>query len=488
MKGKQSSQEQMFAHVRLEELVPKDHILRKIDKWIDFSSVEKLTEGLYSHTGRPSIDPELLIRMMLIGYLFGIISERRLCQEVHLNLAYRWFCRMNLEDKVPDHSTFSKNRHGRFSRSEIFREMFYDIVKQAKAKGLIGGKHLTVDATTVEANAALDSMEKIVVELRPEEHLAKVEEENAIKEEDKDSDSKPPKEKISNKTHKSRTDPEARLFSKRFQRTKLAYSNNVLMDNRNRVILDVEVTEPNIHQEGQAAGDMVERMRFRLGMQPKTLGGDKAYSYGPAVHRLCEAGVDPHVSAVEGNAWNTKGIFSKKDFVYDRERDELICPAGKRLKKRVEHRHNRQTEYAASVKDCRICPLKAKCTRARYRTTHRHLDQDYIDYAASLRSTLAYKISQKCRKNIEHLFGEAKEQMGLRRAQRRGRNQVSEQCLMTAMVQNIKRIVKLFERPQPRCIQAIKVGIFCLIQALVGKINLIEVQNRFFRLKFCEIK
>jgi hypothetical protein len=174
---------------------------------------------------------------------------------------------------------------------------------------------------------------------------------------------------------------------------------------------------------------------------PETLAGDKAYGYGPAVRRICEAGVKPHVAHPIKIPWNSRGIFSKQEFTYDRKRDELICPAGNRLHKRTEHSHNRQSEYAASVKDCRRCNLKEQCTRTRYRVTHRHWDQDYLDYAEAQRQTPEYRISQRCRKKIESLFGEAKEQMGLRRARRRGHEVVTEQCLMTAMVQNIKRIV-----------------------------------------------
>jgi transposase len=445
MKGRKRQEEPIFTYVRVEELVPQDHILRKIDGLIDFSCVHEKTKGLYSHTGRPSVDPEVLIRMMLIGYLYGITSERRLCQEVHLNLAYRWFCGFSLEDKVPDHSTFSKNRHGRFSGRGLFRELFYDSVQQARSYGLVRGTQVTVDATTIEANAALSSMEEIVVPFSAEEYLARVENENRGDERD-DHDKKPPTRKRSNDTHRSTSDPDARLFRKPFQRTRLAYSDNILMDNASRIILDVEVTEPNIRQERQVAGEMVERIRFRFGITPETLAGDKAYGYGAAVRRICEAGVKPHVARHRIKPRNSHGIFTKDDFIYDRDRDELICPAGTRLHRRTEHARNRQSEYVASIRDCRQCALKEQCTRARYRVTHRHWDQDYLDYVEALRQTSGYRLSQRYRKKIESLFGEGKEQMGLRRAQRRGHENVTEQCFMTAMVQNIKRIIAAFDK------------------------------------------
>ncbi len=459
MKGQQPPQGSLFACVRLEEMIPRDHLLRRIQRAIDFGFIDRLTEPLYSGTGRPSIPPPVLVRMMVVGYLYGITSERRLCQEVHLNLAYRWFCGLSLEDKVPDHSTFSKNRHGRFAGTNLFREMFYDVVRQAQACGLVSGKHLSVDATTVQADASLNSLEPIIVPLTPQQYVEKLDQQNpappAAAAPTSDDEPPPSPPKLSNDTHRSATDPDARLLAKRFQKTQLAYSDNVLMDNAHRVIVEVEVTEPNLHTEGQIAGELVERSRLRLGLDPQTLGGDKAYGYGAAVRRLCEAGVTPHAPAPTQGQWNVQGIFGKDQFAYDREHDQLICPAGKRLRPRTRHARNRQTEYAARVQDCRVCPLKAQCTRARSRVAHRHWDQEYLDRAQVARATPGYRWSQHCRKRIEHLFAEAKEQMGLRRARRRGWANVTEQCLLTALAQNLKRIVALLPPLPPAAATAV---------------------------------
>jgi transposase len=433
VRGHQDSQQPLFACVQLEQMIPPDHILRRIRAVIDFSFIDQLTAPLYSATGRPSVDPQVLVRMMVVGYLYGITSERRLCQEVHLNLAYRWFCGLGLEDRVPDHSTFSKNRHGRFAARPLFREMFYEVVRQAIAHGLVGGAHLTVDATTVQANAAIQSLEPIVVPFSPQQYVEQLDQ------------SHPPP--LSNDTHRSASDPDARVLAKRFDKTQLAYSNNVLMDNAHRVIVEVEVTEPNLRREGQVAGELVERSRLRLGLQPHSVGGDKAYGYGAAVRALCEAGVEPHVGRPAWSPWRAQGIYSHEQFGYDAERDEMICPAGKRLRARTRHTDRRMTEYAARLADCRDCPFKAQCTRAARRVVHRHWDRECLDWAESLRSTVGYRLSQRARKRIEHLFGEAKEQMGLRRARRRGWRAVSEQCLMTALVQNIKRIVAALPCP-----------------------------------------
>ncbi len=146
-------QESLFYEFRLEDHVPPDHLLRRIDRFVDCSELRQHLAGFYSSIGRPSIDPELMIRMLLIGYCLGVRSERRLCEEVHLNLAYRWFCRLGLEGKVPDHSTFSKNRHGRFRESDLFRHLFEAVVQRCLDEGLVGGEGFAVDASLIQADA-----------------------------------------------------------------------------------------------------------------------------------------------------------------------------------------------------------------------------------------------------------------------------------------------------------------------------------------------
>ena len=273
-------------------------------------------------------------------------------------------------------------------------------------------------------------------------------------------------------THISRTDPDARLFRKQFDKTKLAYSDNVLMDNASRVILDVEVTEPNLHQEGQVAGEMLQRSQFTYGIKPETIGGDKAYGYGPAVRSICEAGVKPHVGLAAQKGPHIEGIYPKEDFIHDKENDELICPAGKRLWRRTTHKRNRQIEYVSSKADCKQCAQKSLCTRAPCRVVHRHLDKDFLDYAAELRGTDGYRISQRCRKKVEMLFGEAKEFMGLRYARRRGYQNLMEQCLITATVQNIKRIIQVFEEKAPIITQN------CINWASSSLVNLIGTARK----------
>lgn len=145
--------DQLFYSFNLDSHIPSDHLLRRIDRFLDLSDLRRHLAPFYSHTGRPAIDPELMIRMLIVGYCFGIRSERRLCEEVHLNLAYRWFCRLGLEDVVPEHWTFSKNRHGRFRASGAFRRLFDEVVRRCMAAGLVKGEGFAVDASVIAADA-----------------------------------------------------------------------------------------------------------------------------------------------------------------------------------------------------------------------------------------------------------------------------------------------------------------------------------------------
>src|SRR6202162_2198578 len=157
MMGQLPRTQSLFYYFRLQDQIPEDHLLRLIDRYVDFSFVRERLKDSYSSTGRPSIDPEILLRLLLVGYLYGITSERRLVEEVRMHLAYRWFTRLGFEQEIPDHSTFSKNRHGRFRNSGIFLEVFEEIVRRCLEAGLVGGKPLTVDGTGVTDDASLRS-------------------------------------------------------------------------------------------------------------------------------------------------------------------------------------------------------------------------------------------------------------------------------------------------------------------------------------------
>jgi len=494
MKGKSDRNKLIFHYFDMEEIVPEDHILRLIDKYIDFSFIHQKVKHLYSHTGRPSVDPEQLIKMLLIGYLFGITSERKLCSEVKMHIAYRWFLGMNMDDKVPNHSTFSKNRHGRFKDSGLFQEIFDEIINQCIAQGFIGGTHVTVDGTLVKANASKKRMEPIIVNMNSKEYIDKIEEENdksdsnkndgpkgtstgtigakerlAREQEVKKYEEKLKKEKfkesawepgknsrdltkLSNQTHRSTVDPDARLARKWFESSRLCHGANYLMDNKNRIIIGALTDLPDGGGERRSAIRMLDYAMWHYGIKPETLGGDKGYFSGSLLKELDKRDIISHIPYTKVIKSTHRGVYTINDFTYDERKNEYICPAGKRLK--YSGRNKLHNVWRCSIKHCRDCHLKEKCTKSKSRTLGVHVHEKLIKQACELSKTKEYRISQRKRKLIEGLFGEAKEQMGMRVAKFRHRWNVSEQFLMTATVQNIKRFVKLMVKKRKKTDEA----------------------------------
>lgn len=452
MLGRKDRSEKMFYYVKIDDLIPEDHPLRLIHRYVDLGFIRKKVAHLYSHTGRPSIDPEVLLRMLLIGYLYGITSERRLCEEVKMHLGYRWFVGLDLEDEVPDHSTFSHNRHDRFHESTLFQDIFDEIVTQCMTHGLVKGTHLTVDATHIRANASFKSLDPVVVEMKPKEYIEKLQKENPVDDKPwEPGDDYPHRgEKLSNSTHRSKTDPDARLARKApGAGAQLAHSATYVIDNGSSIILGAEVNKPDLASEGQTALTQILRSQWRFKLRTRTVGADKGYATGQFINDLIAQRIDPHVPVRDYRSQNDKGIYPLSAFTFDKEHNLFICPQGKELSYLGVHPHSRQHVYRARTKDCQICPRKGACTRDRSRSLSYHIHEASIEQARAMNRTVGYRISQRMRKRIEELFGEAKELMGFRRAKFRYRTFVREQVLMTATIQNIKRMVKLLTRRAP---------------------------------------
>ncbi|HAS17502.1 MAG TPA: hypothetical protein DCR39_06370 [Nitrospiraceae bacterium] len=446
MLGEKQREEPMFYHVRMADIIPEDHLLRLVDRYVDLAFIRGKVKHLYSHTGRPSIDPEILLRMLLIGYLYGITSERRLCKEVKMHIGYRWFVGLNLEDKVPDHSTFSKNRHDRFSENDIFQEIFDEIVNQCITKGLLTGKHLTVDSTYIKANASFKSLEPIVVDITTKEYIKKVTEENPVNDEPWEPGLDYPHrgQRISNKTHRSKTDPDARISRKSSNKaTDLHHAATYIMDNKSRIIVGADIGMPDKKTDCDKALTQIQRMKWTYKIKPESLGADKGYSAGEFIDAIIKERLQPHIPIMDYRSQNERGIYPIDRFRFDREGNIFICPEAKELKYWGIHKSSRQHVYRARKKDCGACSKKTECTRDKARSVSYHIHEASIDKARQLNKTKEYQVSQRMRKRIEELFGEAKEFMGLRVAKFRGLKFVKEQVLMTAASQNIKRMVRL---------------------------------------------
>ena len=248
-----------------------------------------------------------------------------------------------MNEEVPDHSTFSKNRHGRFKQSGIFQEIFDGIVRQCVIHGLVSGKHLTTDGSLVKANASKKSMEPIVVEMKPKEYIKRVEQENPVEEPwEPDDDFKHKGERISNKTHRSKTDPDARLAKKGKGGAILAYEVNYLMDNKHQIIIGVKPEKPDRSGETRAAIEMIKQSKWKFKIKPQTLGADKGYATGEFVYQMIKESITPHVPIMDTRSQNGKGIYSITKFSFDAERNEYICPQGKRLKYWGIHKQSKQ--------------------------------------------------------------------------------------------------------------------------------------------------
>jgi transposase len=385
------------------------------------------------HTGRPSIHPELLLRMLLIGYVYGIRSERRLCREVHLNLAYRWFCRLGMQGRVPHHSTFSKNRYGRFRESDIYRVLFEEVVNQCRQAGLVPGEDFAVDGSLIGGNAGRDRRVETVEALRKKdtrpvrEYLIVVDASHPIQ----DGDAK----------YLSPTDPAAAWNTKE-GRGKFGYFSNYLVDTDQAVIVEVEATPARIAQEILATKTMLGRVEQRHGLRPERLAADKAYGTGPFLGWLSERKITPHIPVLDRQQ-QTPGLLPREAFTFDAERNCFVCPEGKLLK----HRHARETTrihiYRATASDCKGCSLRQQCTRGAKRTLSVPFDEAVRQEVRALQNTPAFQQSRRARKKVEMLFAHMKQHFGFSRLKLRGLAGAAEEFLLMATVQNLRRLLKL---------------------------------------------
>jgi transposase len=444
-------QDRLFYQFNLEDRVPANHLLRRIDAVLDLSWLRSEIAPLYSHTGCPSIDPELMIRMLLVGYCYSIRSERRLCQEVDLNLAYRWFCRLGLEDKVPNHSTFSVNRHGRFRDGDVFRQIFDRIVRQCMDAGLVKGEGFAVDASVIEADASrfqrvegseVDWSEKQRASRAVQEYITALESENS------------PINPHQKPKAMSPVDPSAAWTSRGRNKVMFGYSLNYLIDMENAVIVDVEATPTRISKEVEATETMIERTQRRFDLKPDHLAGDVAYGTGKMLGWLVERGIEPHVP-VWDKGKRDDGSLSREDFAFNPDGDVYVCPKGSTLKTTGTVHDGKTLLYRSSKRDCDRCSLKPKCCpRSPSRKIPRDINEAARDHARSLNGSEPYNQSARDRKKIERLFGEAKRNMAMTRLRLRGLTGASDEFLLTATVQNLKRLIKHASRPPPSPIMA----------------------------------
>lgn len=446
MGHRQGEQKRLFYSFNLDDHVPQGHLLRGIDSCLDLSGLRQHLAEHYSHTGRPSIDPELMIRMLIIGYSYGIRSERRLCEEVHLNLAYRWFCRLGLEDAVPDHSTFSKNRHGRFRESGTFRWVFEEVVRRCMAAGLVKAEGFAVDASLIAANASHQhsiqpgescDLHRPEIDTRPmREYLQTLDGETAVT--------------ASRKI--SLSDPHSRWTAATGGIAFFAYSTNYLIDTAHGVILDVEATPANRNCEVDSTKVMMDRVEERFDLKPRRLIADTAYGTAPMLGWMVEEkAIEPHVP-VWDRSERKDGTFERDAFAWNEAADEYRCPAGNPLRREWRTYRNKRTHitkaetiiYRSSTRDCVACPMKAQCCpNMTFRKIARSVHEHARDVARKIATTPAYQRSRCERKKVEMLFAHLKSILRLDRLRLRGLSGAADEFTLAATAQNLRRLAKL---------------------------------------------
>ena len=441
-----SPQQYQFETITLDELVPEDHLVRKIDAAIDFGFIRDAVAHLYCpNNGRPAIDPVRLIKMMLLGYLFGIPSERRLVKEIQVNMAYRWFLRMSLTEKVPDASTLSQNRIRRFNDSDVFQQIFDHIVEQALVRGMANGRVLYTDSTHLKADA---NPRKSVNELRPEGVSEYIEQLNAAVEADrKKHEKKPlpavkktPENAVADKNTKvSTTDPESGFMHRDNKPKGFFYLDHRTVDGKHGIIMDTHVTPGNVHDSQPFIGRL-RRQTERFRLNTVAVGVDAGYFTAAVCHLTREEGI----ALVPGYRRPNKGknALQKKAFRYDPNQDVYVCPENKLLIYSTTDR-NGYRHYRSEPSVCQRCERRSSCTQNRkaQKTITRHVWEEAKETANELRLTKwGKKIYERRKETVERSFADAKQHHGHRYARFRGLMKVQMQCLLAATAQNMKKI------------------------------------------------
>lgn len=443
-----SPHQYQFETITLDELVPEDHLVRKIDAAIDFEFIRDAVAHLYCpDNGRPAIDPVRLIKMMLLGYLFGVPSERRLVKEIQVNVAYRWFLRMGLTEKVPDASTLSQNRIRRFNGSDVFQQIFDHIVLQALGQGMANGRVLYTDSTHLKADA---NPRKAVNELRPEgvsEYFTQLN--DAVEADRKQREKKPlpaarktTKNDAVKNTKVSTTDPESGFMHRDNKPKGFFYLDHRTVDGKHGIIMDTHVTPGNVHDSQPFIGRL-ERQVERFDLEPVAVGVDAGYFTSAVCHLTQEMGI----ALVPGYRRPHKGQndFQKKHFRYDDKRDVYVCPAEELLIYSTTDR-NGYRHYRSTPAVCQECSQRQQCTQNNkaQKTITRHVWEASKEEANRLRLTKwGKKVYARRKETVERSFADAKQHHGHRYARFRGLSKVQMQCLLAATAQNMKKIALL---------------------------------------------
>lgn len=447
-------QGRLFYSFCLDDAVPNDHPIRAIAPILELSWVYRELAPYYPKIGRPSIDPVLMIRMLIVGYVFAIRSERALCRDVQVNLAYRWFCGLSLEDKVPDHSAFSRARNERFRDSGIFRSVFERVVEACIAAGLVGGEGFAVDASLIAADANKQrsipgsqwrkELDTQAVSRATREYLATLDDAAFGA--------------ASSVTPKfvSPSDPAAQWTGAQRGPAFFAYADNYLIDVKVGIIMDVEASRAIRQAEVGAAKTMIERTEQRFNIKPECLAADTAYGSGATLNWLVtDKKIAPHIPVIDKSK-RADGTFGREDFTFDKEQNVYICPAGKFLTTTGAIGPDHILRYFGLKRDCDACALKFRCCpNTPSRKVTRDVHEEARDVARALAKTQEFEQSRRNRKRVEMLFAHLKRILRLGRLRLRGPCGAQFEFTLAALAQNLRRLAKLVVRPPPAALECL---------------------------------
>lgn len=454
MLSKKTGKPEQLQVVSIDQLVPEDHLLRKIEKAIDFSFIYKLVEDQYSpDTGRPSLDPVLLIKIPVIQYMFGIKSMRQTIREIEVNMAYRWFLGLDFYDSVPHFTTFGKNYKRRFEGTDLFEKIFQEILLQCMKKDLVDTSTIFVDGTHVKASANKKKSKKILAAKKAarfyDQQLKKEIDEDRKehgKKPLKDDDDTGPRtgglnEKEAKEVKISTTDPQSGWFRKGEHEEVFAYNVESACD-RHGWLLAYTVHPGNVH-DSAAFPSLYEKIRS---YSPENMVADAAYKTPAIAKLLIDEGTAPILPYKR--PMTKKGFFRKYEYAYDEYHDCYICPNNQVLKYSTTNREGYR-EYKSCGELCAACPHLSQCTESRnhVKVILRHVWQPYLDYCEELRNTKGVKDLYDLRKQtIERNFGTAKEHHGMRYTQQRGKEKMSMKVGLTFACMNMKKLAMILAK------------------------------------------
>ncbi len=442
MQGCKQFEPRLFYQISLNDLVPQNHLVRRLAEALDFSWIRSATAILYSNTGRPSIDPEVVAKLLLLGYLYNMASERQLMREIQVNLAHRWYLGYDLDEEIPDHSILSKAR--RRLGAEFFERLFEFILGCCQKVGLVNGENVLIDSTIVQANASLDSL--TTLRYRPSEYWQQLEQqaEPQIKSEVSDhrlGQKRPRKNRTSDKKY-SKTDPDASLYHRFGQGSKLAYKTHFVADSDKGVITAVATSSAAV-DDTSVVPELLEDHERSCGT-PRRAVADHLYGSQDCLGYLQNKGIETVIRERKGG--NSHGGFDKSEFSYDTELDIYRCPSDQILRRRYTQSRDVKALYSCDVGVCGVCKLRGQCIASSDPDAVRQVtryDTGYVERAqAACASSQGRSLLKKRQTCIEGLFGQAKSQHGLDRARLRGLAKMHIQGLLTAMVLNVKKLLR----------------------------------------------